>query len=363
MVWMGIVMMMLYVAGNGYIFWRLWQLLQTAPMAVRIGFTILFWGISLLFFVAMAMRNSEHCPQLTKTMMWLGTTWMVFILYMVLATALFDLLGLFIPALHHGVLYALGITTLLLIYGNINYRNPKVEHLDIALDKSIASEGVRMVVVSDVHLGYGTDRRALERYVELINAQHPDVVVIVGDLIDNSITPVRGERMGEVLDRIEAREGIYAVPGNHEYISGIEASEAFIRDTRLVLLRDSVVTLHSGIQLVGRDDRFNRRRAPLGELLRGVDMSHPVVVLDHQPYDIAKSDKLGVDIHLSGHTHHGQIWPLSLITEAMYDQSHGYRHWSHTHAYVSSGLSLWGPPFRIGTHGDLAVIDLHRAEQ
>jgi len=331
-------------------------------MILRVGVAVVFWVVAMLFFVAMAMRNSEHCPALTKAMMWLGTTWMVFILYMVLATAIFDALHLFIPALNHGVLYALGVTTALLVYGNINYHHPHVEHLDINVDKSIVGDGLRMVMASDIHLGYGTDRRALEGYVEMINSQKPDVVVIVGDLIDNSIIPVRRERMGEVLDRIEAPEGVYVVAGNHEYISGIDACEAFLRDTRATLLRDSVVTLPSGIQIVGRDDRMNRRRKSLDELVASVDMSRPVVVLDHQPHDIARSDALGVDIHLSGHTHRGQIWPLSLLTDAMYDQSHGYRRWSHTHAYVSCGLSLWGPPFRIGTHSDLAVIDIHGRE-
>jgi predicted MPP superfamily phosphohydrolase len=88
------------------------------------------------------------------------------------------------------------------------------------------------------------------------------------------------------------------------------------------------------------------------------EASRPIVVLDHQPYDIVASDRLGVDIHLSGHTHRGQVWPLSWLTDAIYDQSHGYRKWENTHAYVSSGLSLWGPPFRIGTHSDMAVIDI-----
>lgn len=358
MLWFGLVMMVLYVAGNGYVFWRLWQVMSPLPMALRVGVAVAFWVVAMLFFVAMAMRNSEHCPALTKTMMWLGTTWMVFILYMVLATALFDILHLFIPALNHGVLYALGITTALLVYGNINYHHPCVEHLDIKVDKRMEDDNIRMVMASDIHLGYGTDRRALERYVAMINSQKPDVVVIVGDLVDNSIVPVRRERMGEVLDRIEAPEGVYVVAGNHEYISGIEACEAFLRDTKVTLLRDSVVTLSSGIQIVGRDDRMNRHRKSLEELVAEVDMSRPVVVLDHQPYDIATSNTLGVDIHLSGHTHRGQIWPLSLLTDAMYDQSHGYRRWSHTHAYVSSGLSLWGPPFRIGTHSDMAVIDI-----
>lgn len=351
-------MMALYIAGNGYVFWRLWQVVHGLPMGVRVIFAVVYWGVSLLFFVAMGMRNNEHHPLITKAMMWLGTVWMVFTLYMVLTTAAFDVAHLFIPALRHGVLYALAITTGLLVYGYCNYRNLHVEHITIELDKPVKGGGVRMVMASDIHLGYGTDRTDLERYVALINEQKPDVVVIVGDLIDNSITPVVGENMGEVLDGIDAPDGVYVVPGNHEYISGIDACETFIRGTQMTLLRDSVVVLDSGIQLIGRDDRSNRRRATLDSLVAEADMSRPIVILDHQPYDIAESDRLGVDIHLSGHTHRGQIWPLSLIADAMYDQSHGFRHWSHTYAYVSCGLSLWGPPFRIGTRSDLAVIEI-----
>ena len=221
MLWMGIAMMTLYLAGNGYVFWRLWQVMSSMPMGVRVAFAVVYWVVALSFFVAMGMRNSEHCTALVKAMMWLGTAWMVFTLYMVMATALFDIIHLFVPALRFGVLYALGITTCLLVYGYVNYRSPRVEHLDIELDKGLSGGGVRVVMASDIHLGYGTDRSDLERYVEMINAQHPDVVVIVGDLIDNSLAPVVRENMGEVLARIEAPQGLFVVPGNHEYISGI----------------------------------------------------------------------------------------------------------------------------------------------
>ncbi|MBR3702421.1 MAG: metallophosphoesterase, partial [Alistipes sp.] len=73
---------------------------------------------------------------------------------------------------------------------------------------------------------------------------------------------------------------------------------------------------------------------------------------------LEKADSLGVDFQFSGHTHRGQVFPLNLLTDHMFEQSHGYRHWSHAHIYVSSGLSLWGPPFRIGTHSDMAVIEV-----
>jgi predicted MPP superfamily phosphohydrolase len=112
---------------------------------------------------------------------------------------------------------------------------------------------------------------------------------------------------------------------------------------------------------VGRDDRHNHRRESLGELLDRVDSAKPIIILDHQPYNLAEVDAAGVDIQLSGHTHRGQVWPLSLLTDYIYEQSHGYRKWQNTHIYVSSGLSLWGPPFRIGTNSELAIITVKSA--
>ena len=170
--------------------------------------------------------------------------------------------------------------------------------------------------------------------------------------------PLLNAPFAEILDSIDAPDGIYMVPGNHEYISGIDACEAFVSGTRITMLRDSIAALPGGLQLVGRDDRSNGNRLSLDMLLAGADMSKPVFVLDHQPYCLAQSDSLGVDIQFSGHTHRGQIWPLNWLTDALYEQSHGYRKWSHAHIFVSSGLSLWGPPFRIGTRSDMAVLHI-----
>ena len=117
-----------------------------------------------------------------------------------------------------------------------------------------------------------------------------------------------------------------------------------------------MVTLPNGLQLIGRDDRSNRRRLSLSNLMEKVDNNKPILLLDHQPYEVAQKDSIGIDIQFSGHTHHGQVWPMSLLVENMYEQSHGYRQWPHSHVYVSSGLSLWGPPFRIGTDSDMAVM-------
>jgi predicted MPP superfamily phosphohydrolase len=147
------------------------------------------------------------------------------------------------------------------------------------------------------------------------------------------------------------------VPGNHEYISGIDKSIQFIQNTPIQLLRDSVVTLPCGIQLIGRDDRHNRKRHSLQELMVNIDKSKPIILLDHQPFDLEKTEAAGIDLQFSGHTHHGQIWPINWVTDYIFEQSHGYRQWGNSHVYVSSGLSLWGPPFRIGTHSEMVIFN------
>ena len=358
MMWMWLVMMLLYLGGNFYIFWRLLQAIQWAPMGVRILFIVLFWLAAISLFVSFALRNTATLQSINRALFNIGSVWLVFVLYMVLTTALFDFAHLFLPSLQNGVWYALMITSALMIYGYINYKMPREERITIDVDKPIDGGEYRMVAISDVHLGFGTTRSDLARYVDIINSHNPDVVVIVGDLIDNSIEPVVRDGMLKEFERITAKDGIYMVPGNHEYISGIDECMEHISSSRVHLLRDSVVKLSSGVQIIGRDDSFRLRRKPLDSLLMDADTALPMVVLDHQPKSISESVEHGVDIHISGHTHRGQVWPLNWITDAMYEQSHGYRRWGEMHVIVSSGLSLWGPPFRIGSRSELWVIDL-----
>ena len=190
----------------------------------------------------------------------------------------------------------------------------------------------------------------------IINSENPDIILIAGDLIDNNIAPLYDDNMHEELNLLRAPMGIYMVPGNHEYISGMEKCRSFLENTGIVLLADTVVALDNGVQLLCRDDSFNRERLSVEELVSGAVKEGFTILIDHQPYGIAKKDSLGVDLQISGHTHNGQVWPGSVIIDRLFEQGSGYRKWNHSHVYVSSGLSLWGPPIRIGTRGDIAVF-------
>ena len=205
----------------------------------------------------------------------------------------------------------------------------------------------------------------------MINAQRPDIVLIGGDLIDNSVAPLRYEHMEEELSKIYAPLGVYMVPGNHEYISGIEESEKFIAQTPIVLLRDSVAILPNQIQLIGRDDRHNKGRKTLGQHTANHDKRKPIILLDNKPNDIEKTKKqnnhpfdfekteeAGVDFQFSGHTHRGQVWPMNWIVDHLFELSYGIKKIGNSTIYVSSGLSLWGPPFRIGTDSEMVVFNI-----
>lgn len=351
------IMPLLYLAGNGYLLWKVWQA-TTLPLWCKIIICVILSLVAFSLFMAIGLRGANIPHPVLKAMFNIGSIWMVFMFYMVLLLLVFDIVGIFAPVRKYSFALCLAVTTVTLICGYINYRHPKVEQIDINLAKSQNTQSLRIVAISDIHLGYGTSAARLKGYVDMINAQKPDVVVIAGDLIDNSTRPLASEPYAETLSTLRAPMGIYMTLGNHEYISGIDSCIKFIQSTPIKLLRDSSITLPSGLQIIGRDDRSNRHRKSLQELLNSANKDNPIVLVDHQPYELEKADSLEVEFQIYGHTHRGQIWPLNLLTDHLYSQSHGYRHWSHSHTIVSSGLSLWGPPFRIGTRSDMYVIDI-----
>lgn len=370
-----LILLFVYLAANGYIFYRGWQTLTHCGKGIKIIYPILFLFFTGGIVLQFAARDIAYPPLIGHWLYYCGTGWLVFTLYMTLWLVFMELVklgGWLIKArwrteptrykqfrqksYWEGFLLVICILSI----GYYRYQHPYVEVINIVINKPVDSpeKNLKVVAVSDIHLGYGTDKDQLKKYVELINAQHPDLILIGGDLIDNSLLPVRLQCMDEELSQLKARMGIYAIPGNHEYISNMEASVAFMHDTPIKLLRDSVVILPGGIQIAGRDDRHNRNRASLSVLMQFVDKSKPVILLDHQPYKLNETISEDVDLQFSGHTHSGQIWPISLLVDRIFELSHGLMVKDNTHIYVSSGLSLWGPPFRIGTRSELVVFNI-----
>ena len=358
--WFILIALVIYLGANGWVYYNGHVALQGCPMVVRVAFGIGFWVLALSFVFFIALRGRHLTPFMGHWVYQVSMGWLVALLYLTLLLTLGQLPRLFGVHIPHLFGICVGLTVLLLAYGNWHYRHPAVRTLQVDIDKAVdGPKQLRAVLVSDVHLGYGNNRRVLEDYVRMINNARPDVVLIAGDLIDMSVKPLWQERMQDALRGLHAPMGIYMVPGNHEFISGIRESEEFIRHTPIRLLRDSIVTLPGGVQIVGRDDRSNRHRLKPADLIGRADPSRPILVLDHQPYDeeLQQVADAGADFELCGHTHAGQVWPMNWVTGAVYKQDHGYDRWGRTQVYVSSGLGLWGPPFRIGTDSEMVIVD------
>ena len=255
---------------------------------------------------------------------------------------------------------ASAIIAVMLIFGYYKFSHPSINTYDIKINKKAGErKELRVVGISDIHLGLSIDKKRLSQYVDQINVLNPDIIVIAGDLIDNSIRPLNSERMEEELNRLNAPLGIYMCLGNHEYISGIDSSLDFLKKTKITLLADSVAYIKNSFWVLGRNDRIaGNLRRPLADLLAKTNKDEPIFLLDHQPFHLEDAEKNGVDFQFSGHTHNGQLFPGNLIAKKIFELGHGYKRKGNLHVYVSSGLGLWGPLFRIGTESEIAVFNV-----
>ena len=358
------------VLAQAYVMWRTWQLLPLpvwAKLLVVVLMTIAFG----LFFLSV-MPQLDTLPMPVATVVYhIGTSWVIIVLYLLMLWLVLDLLRLchLIPthllrASWTGTTAIACVVIFVFTYGYFHYLNKIRAREELTTDKPLTAmptdaEGhvrpLRIVMTSDWHLGYHNRRHELARWVDLINAEQPDVVLIAGDIIDRSLRPLEEEQMAEEFHRLQAP--VYACLGNHEYISGANGSLSFYKEAGIHLLRDEVAEI-GPLMIIGRDDRSNHRRAALSELLPSSPTDRYIIVLDHQPYHLEEAEQAGADFELAGHTHHGQIWPASWLTDALYECAFGPHRRGRTRYYVSSGLGIWGGKFRIGTRSEYIVAEL-----
>ena len=213
-------------------------------------------------------------------------------------------------------------------------------------------------MMTDLHIGEMISNRLVRKYVALSNAQHPDLVVWVGDWLDYESLYAEKAHVEEDLRRLEAPLGVYAVNGNHEYRANRYAKYRWIKKTGATLLIDSVAQPDSTFYLIGRDDLVNKQRHGLQSLLKEVDRSKPLIVLDHQPLSFSESVMNQIDLTLCGHTHNGQFWPYPLVMKLLYECPYGYYRRADSQFYVSSGIGFAGPPYRVGTRSELVVLHI-----
>ncbi len=347
-----------YLIANVYIIRYARKALPSDRRKTKTILTVLFALCALAIFPEFLFKKYIGETGIMQSLHFVGCSWLVFTLYMTVGLLVFDILKLFRIKIKHSFWITLAAVSVLLGYGYWNYRNPNIKNIELDTNGKLKKE-ITIAAVSDIHLGYGTGKEQMKEYVQLINSQNPDIIIIGGDLIDNDIRPVWMRRMQDELNSLKAPSGVYMAPGNHDYFSGIENTRKFISKTQITLLEDSVAVIEDlGIQIAGRKDKRQKDRLPLKQLMQRTDSEMPVILIDHQPYDLQETADNNVYLQFSGHTHRGQIWPLNWLTDNLFEVSHGYVKKGESNIYVSSGLSLWGPPFRIGTESEVVVFRL-----
>jgi predicted MPP superfamily phosphohydrolase len=226
-----------------------------------------------------------------------------------------------------------------------------------------AFDGFRIAVVSDIHLGPLAGRAHTERIVAMINETEPDLVAVVGDLVDGTV-----EELGsaaEPLRDLVSREGSFFVTGNHEYF--VDDTAAWLRELErlgVAPLQNENTAIRRGaaaFDLAGVNDVAGEQRSQppdFDRALAGVDGSRPTILLAHQPVQVTEAAARGVDLQLSGHTHGGQMWPFHYIVRAVQPSLAGLSTVDKTQLYVTRGAGFWGPPVRIGAPPDITVVSL-----
>lgn len=237
----------------------------------------------------------------------------------------------------------------------------------LATEKSIGSEGLRIVQISDCHMGSTFDAEGFERQIEIISAAEPDVLVITGDFVDESTTFEDMLGACAALGRAKTKHGVFFAMGNHDS-SRMRGRREFdaaqliseLERCGVVVLRDEAVLVDDRFYICGRMDATEPYRASAQELTAPLDKSKYIIMLDHQPVEYVQESEAGVDLLLSGHTHGGQMLPLTLVIGMLNvnDQGYGMKYVGDTACIVSSGMSGWGLPVRTGVPTEYVLIEV-----
>jgi predicted MPP superfamily phosphohydrolase len=361
----------LYAAGNYYIGLRFFQSFHS----IIEPYAAFYWGGYVLLAISkLAGRiGRTRCPGFVNDIIIvIGDYWLAASYYFFLVWVMIDFWEALSKILFQGTKSvqgpALGVIIiclvgLLLVYGTWNARNPRVRHYDVVIPKNVNNlSQIHAVMVSDVHLGVIVDNNRLEEMVNTINKLNPDIVFLVGDTIDEDIQRFIKKKMSEGLRKLNPQYGVFAVLGNHEYLgSDSQLAIEHLQQSGINVLRDEFQLVSNQFYIVGRDDPTSvkitgQHRLELSEVMQGIDIKLPIILLDHQPLRLDEGRLNGVDLQLSGHTHHGQFFPNNYITKRMFEIDWGYLRKDNYQVIVSCGFGTWGPPIRIGNCPE--IIDL-----
>lgn len=358
-----------YIIPNIYLFVRIWQLF--IPGKYRVWYVLIYVFLFSVYPASNLLFEGE-AGTAGKILEASANYFLPFFLYLFLLVLLTDLL-LLINLLSKIIprdriretllrckifMVIICLSAAVVIAGIINFNTIRTSGYQISVPGKSSDIGkLRIAFVSDFHLEETTPVRFVERFVKEIGIINPDLMLYGGDIVEGDREDEKMERFENLLNSISTPYGVYGVLGNHEHYARQDKGSFFNR-AGIKILTDSVQVIGCSFILAGRNDSHVRTRKSLDELMKSVPDSLPVILLDHRPTEIEQVSRTHVDIQLSGHTHNGQLFPINLITNKVYELGHGYMKSGNTHFFVSSGIRLWGFPVRTTGKSEIIVIEV-----
>lgn len=362
-----------------------YYILNRALSTLPSGSSLRIWVVVVVVVLASSFVAGRFLERVTvngftSSLIWVGSFWLAIMVYLLLQILVIDLFrgidslfGIFPAFIKSNPvrtkeitgIVVLGISLLVVGIGHLNTWYPVTREYQWEVSKTGGKlKQLHIVALSDIHLGTIIEKRHMESIVDKVNALNPDIILIPGDIIDEDIRPVIHSNVGEKLKNFKSKYGVYAVTGNHEYIGGVMKAKNYLAEHGIKLLNDTAVLIDESFYVAGREDltinQFtNKTRKELNEVISGLDQSKPIILLDHQPFKLEQAENNGIDLQLSGHTHHGQLWPFNYIAKMVFEVSWGYKQKGNTHIYVSSGVGGWGPPIRTVNRPEIISIKLN----
>lgn len=377
-----IIFFTVYTAVNSYIFIRGWQAIAHIPFLKPVYAIVFIFSAS--SYIIARILNTNIPDLFYDILLWTGSFWFAFMLYFFLFIIFIDFSRLlnhffgiypsFITANYQAAkfitfLSVLFISGMVITAGYINTRNIKINYAEIEIPKKSSKlKELNLVLVADFHLTPVNDGKLLKEIVEKINFLNADIVLMPGDVLDDDVAILKKRNIAGELSNIKSKYGVFASNGNHEFIIGVEEADKYLHELNINVLRDSAVLIDNSFYVLGREDRSKRNftgeeRKTLAGILKDVNRNYPAIIIDHTPMGLNEIVNENIELQLSGHTHHGQIFPLNLITaNIVYEVSWGYLRKGYTQFYVTCGVGTWGPPVRLGSDSEIVSMKIKFVE-
>lgn len=305
----------------------------------------------------------------------IGSIWFALMVYLFILLLAFDVIYLTIKLINPSFLISVfknpmlkyqlggiifGVLFIYTAYGFYNASHAKIKEIEVVSDKVLNRE-YSFIYVSDLHINDLFFPKAVDKLVQVINKNKVDFVLFGGDVFTEDVAHLSYHDSGEHFKNIRSEFGVYTVFGNHEYIGGLESAKNHFNSYGIKILADNRVMINEEIRLIGRDDissenYFNRKRKELRELIDNDAKAKFTILVDHQPLSYKEGKELPINLFLSGHTHHGQLFPFSLFTKRIFDNSWGLKIEGNKYYYTSSGYGFWGPPVRTGNYPEIIIF-------